>query len=405
MAHRGSLGYALVGVIVGLLAAVGVLSFVGRGAPTEPPAPAIGRLLPEADGPLAEVVLHWTPEMDLVTADTYADFLRAISADVRVTLVVAKEASADDRARLAARLAAIDPSGALARRARTVETAGPITTWSKDRALVAAPRGPDEAAWLIAPLEPRRDWVKRHHDWGTVAALAAASEGSFTAHVAPFDFDAGDFVIDDRGRVIVDANLLEKNRRHGYASVSELRDALGRWFRAPVQVLGAEPGDTPRHHLAMYMTPLQHGVVLVGDPAAARDLVGADFAPGEVSVETEEPLRADFRSETVARFERVARDLGARGYRVERIPNVPFDAKTYLSYTNAVFETRGGERIVYLPVYDVPALDARATEIYERLGWTVRPIRVRGVYRHHGTIGCLVNVLARGPTPRPALGS
>jgi hypothetical protein len=163
----------------------------------------------------------------------------------------------------------------------------------------------------------------------------------------------------------------------------------------PVLVLGREPGDTPRHHLAMYMTPLRDKVVLVGDPRAARDLVGDGFTPGELSSETSEPLRADFSAQTVERFELAARELARGGYRVERIPNVPFDDKTYISYTNAVFETRAGVAIVYVPIYGIPALDDAALELYRRLGWEPRPIRVRRVYPHHGTIGCLVNVLAR----------
>jgi hypothetical protein len=48
-------------------------------------------------------------------------------------------------------------------------------------------------------------------------------------------------------------------------------------------------------------------------------------------------------------------------------------------------------------MFDLPALDARATQIYESLGWRVRPVRARKLYPFHGTIGCLVNVLARGP--------
>lgn len=395
MARRASLGVAVLGAALGLLLAVGVIAAASRDASSEGAPPAPGALLPEADGRLTAVAMHWTPEMDAATADTYADFLRALPADVAVSLVIGRDPDPAVRAKLEERLRAIDPSGGLARRVTRVEVEGPITTWSKDRALVAAPRAPGEPAWLIAPLEPRREWAKRHHDWSTVPALAAASGGRYAAQVAPFDFDAGDFVVDARGHVIVDSNLVEKNRRHGVTSKEALRGALGAWLRAPVLVLGDEPGDTPRHHLAMYLTPLDDGVMLVGDPRAAEAVVGPGFAPGEASVESDRPLRADFSPATVARFDRAARELAARGYRVERIPNVPFDDKTYLSYTNAVFEVRDGEKIVYLPVYDVPALDRLATQTYARLGWTVRPIRVRKVYAHHGTIGCLVNVLAR----------
>lgn len=78
-------------------------------------------------------------------------------------------------------------------------------------------------------------------------------------------------------------------------------------------------------------------------------------------------------------------------------PRGPFLDKTYMAYTNGVYETRGSSRVAWMPTFDLPALDARATQIYERLGWQVRPVRARHLYAYHGTIGCLVNVLARGP--------
>ena len=54
-----------------------------------------------------------------------------------------------------------------------------------------------------------------------------------------------------------------------------------------------------------------------------------------------------------------------RKYTVVRIPNSPLDPKTYITYTNAIFETRGGQRIVYLPQYGILPLDAAAARIYE----------------------------------------
>ena len=108
------------------------------------------------------------------------------------------------------------------------------------------------------------------------------------------------------------------------------------------------------------------------------------------------PLVADFSDATQRRFDTAAERLGQLGYRVIRIPNVPLEDKTYITYTNGVYETRDGRRIAYLPIYGIDELDLAARETYARLSWEVRPIRVRHVYPFHGTIGCLVNVLARG---------
>jgi hypothetical protein len=103
----------------------------------------------------------------------------------------------------------------------------------------------------------------------------------------------------------------------------------------------------------------------------------------------------------VARFDRAAADLTAAGWRVVRIPEVPFLDKTYMAYTNGVYETRGGVKTAWMPTFDLPALDAQARAVYESLGWRVHPVRARGLYPLHGTIGCLVNVLARGAPRSP----
>lgn len=385
----------LAGLVLGTALALVVLGLVGRsrelGSDTQVPAP----LLPETTGALSEVVMHWVPATDAMLAEPYADFLRAIRPDVRVVFVVAEGMSPADRALLDERIAAIDPSGGLASRVRVVGSPGPITPWSKDRALVTQVPAGGKAAWLLAAAEPdRTQWPERYNDWLTVRSLALAASERYVAKAAPFDYDAGDFAVDG-DRVIVDTNLLAKNRHRGIADVTELGRRLRAWLGMPVLVLGHEPGDTPRHHLAMYMTPLRDKVVLVGDPRAARELVGERFEPGESASESGEPLRADFSEATIARFELAARELARDGYRVERIPNVPFDDKTYISYTNGVFETRDGAAIAYVPVYGIASLDEVALALYRRLGWDPRPIRVRGVYPHHGTIGCLVNVLAR----------
>jgi hypothetical protein len=114
-----------------------------------------------------------------------------------------------------------------------------------------------------------------------------------------------------------------------------------------------------------------------------------------VASDTQAPLVADFSQQTVARFERAEQQLVSQGFEVTRIVNVPFDDKTYLSYTNGVFEVRDGRHIAYVPSYDIPTLDDAAHETYRRLGWVVVPIHVRTLFPYHGTIGCVVNVLAR----------
>ncbi len=390
----------LLGLVAGILIGVTLLVAFHRHSHHTPRILIHRTILPEADGALAHVWLHWTPPTDPVTAPSYQDFLRALEPTVTVTFVVPAAMTTEERSRLDQRLATVDPSGALARRTRIVEVPGPITSWSKDRALVTTKSATGEIR-LIVPAEPGDNWKERRNDWGSVSVLANALSPQVSHEIAPFDFDAGDLMV-ARGQLLVDTNLLEKNRRRGYATMEALRARISEFFHMPVLTLGENWGDTPRHHLSMYMTSLTRNQILVGDPLAGRALVGEGYLPGEHGLETGRPLVPDFSSETQARFDRAHRELVAAGFEVTRIPTVVFEDKTYFAYTNGVFETRGQRRIAYVPSYAVPPLDAAAFDVYRRLGWEVVPIRVRNLYTYHGTIGCVVNVLERGSVSHTA---
>ncbi len=349
-------------------------------------------LLPEADGELTHVLLHWTPETDAMTAVAYREFLATLPESVAVTFVLPQGLTPVAEQALTRRLLLIEPSGALQRRARRERVVGPITTWSKDRALVSHVR--HGWALLIAPSEPGRQWASRHNDWDTIRQLGQIPGFGFASEVAPFDFDAGDLAVAGH-RILVDGNLLEKNQHRGYRDMPQLLARLEEYFAMPAVALGSVAGETPRHHLSMFLTPLIGRVMLVGDPRAARAIVGADFRPGELGLESQLPLVADFSEATLARFDHAAENAKRAGFEVVRIPNVPFEDKTYWSYTNGIYEVRGGKRRAWVPQFDHPALDAQARDTYARLGWETIPVHVRSLYSSHGTIGCIVNVLGR----------
>ena len=319
-------------------------------------------------------------------------FLTTLDSRTRLVAVVTPAADGLDPAtELHAFLGRLPQGEALLARTRTVVAGAPISPWSKDRALVAS----GSPAELLIPAEPSGPGPLRRADWMTPIDLARALSDELRATILPLDFDAGDLAVTGR-HLLVDANLIAKNKARGIDSPDKLARVLGQAFAMETTVLGAQPGDVPRHHLSMYLTPLTDGIVLVGDPQAGRRLVGDPFRPGELSPDTGEPLSADYSAVTQARFDRAAADLTRAGFHVVRIPTVPFDDKTYFAYTNGVFETRGGRRIAWVPVFDVPALDRAALAVYAELGWETRPLPSRAAYPYHGTVGCLVNVLARG---------
>ena len=120
--------------------------------------------------------------------------------------------------------------------------------------------------------------------------------------------------------------------------------------------------------------------MLVGDPAAGARIVGPDFMPGEKSLESGALFKADVSAQTIARFDRAAADLKLAGFKVVRIPTIAYDDKTYFAYTNGVYETRNGKRVVWMPSFAsgddplVADLDAAARATYQSLGYEVKPV-------------------------------
>ena len=72
------------------------------------------------------------------------------------------------------------------------------------------------------------------------------------------------------------------------------------------------------------------------------------------------------------------------------------DGRTYLAYLNVLIDVRGGERIVYMPVFrGAGDLNAAAARVWSGAGYTVRPVDCTDTYVHGGSLRCLVNILRR----------
>jgi hypothetical protein len=368
----------------------GALLVVGAQAHhVEPPKPPPITVVRDDGAALKEVLVHYVPEEEERTRDAYRDFLGTLSPSTHVVAVY----PAGQREKLDAFLTQIGAH------AEAVEVSTPLGIWSKDRALVLAEAKDAKTTFLIPP-RPRAGESGRPQDWDIVPAVAAAVPDRFKTREIPIAFDAGDFTIAGK-RVLFDANLYGRNRGRGYPSAAAFKARVSALLGRDVVMLGASEGDVPRHHMSMYMAALDEKTVLVGDPAAGAKLTGPSFMPGERSLESRELLKADETAGTQARFDRAAHDLALAGFNVVRIPTVAFDDKTYFAYTNGVYETRDGKKIAWVPAFAegddplVADLDTAARTVYEQLGYEVRPVAVRRLFTSHGTIGCVVNVLAR----------
>jgi len=369
--HAPPLLRVLFGVIMGTVTSL-VLVFVVGAAMAR--SGTSYRLVPEdASGHLRRIAIHYVPAMDARAMPVWHQLFRVLPSDVEVVVAVSREQDFD---RFVERLRAakIDHLS----RFRAVVVDRPLTTWSRDR--MAALEGPDGGA-VLAPPRVGTASGARAGDWEAPFAIARDVYDA-RPQISELVFEGGDLAA-SKTHVFADANLIGRNLGRGDATRGRLETSLSRTFDQDIVWLGDSQGEVPEHHIMMYMVPLGGRTVLVGDARLGRPLAsGLDIEP-------------DFELHA-ARFDRAAKLLADRGFEVIRMPVVVLrGAGSYVTYTNALFDRDAAGPIVYLPTYDRPALDRAAIGLYESLGYRVIPIDVSTIYQLNGSLGCLVNVMAR----------
>jgi peptidyl-arginine deiminase len=355
------------GTLAGALVSVLVVMTLGLcSSPTD----SRHRLVPEdASGHLRRIAIHYVPAMDRRVLPVWRELFAKLPADIAVAVAVERP---QDYARFMTRMR---EEGVALDRFQPVVVGRQLTTWSRDR--MASLDGDR----VLAPPRVAAGSGPRAGDWEAPFAIARDVYHVRPA-IAELVFEGGDLAA-SQSFVFADANLIGRNLGRGDATRAHLEDVLRGTFSQEVIWLGDARGDVPEHHIMMYMVPLDDRRALVGDVRLGRQL-----APGV----TADPAT----SEHAARFDRVAAQLSERGFAVTRIPVVVLPgAGSYVTYTNALFDRDATGPIVYLPTYRIPALDRAATDSYTALGYRVVPIDVSTVYTLNGSLGCLVNVMAR----------
>jgi N-dimethylarginine dimethylaminohydrolase len=372
------------GVLLGLAVSAALLSvFDGLGSGSSATA-LRGPVLSDCDGPLRELAIHYVSAAAEVAGPTYCDFLRQLPAGVTVHVVCPDRAAFDELcSRVGAVQCVLSP----------VVVGHPITVWSRDRWLALAPAGEGDATTLLCPRGElgTEVWPARAGDQRVAADLAAALHRDVTSVRSELYFDGGDFVADDQTVFVTPAVLL-RNLQQTMQTREELIEQLSALLKRRVVLLR----DAPDHHAGMYMMPVGNRTVLVGDPAAAQRLLAESGDEGLASLCPKQG--PDFTEATRAKFEAVAEQCRAAGYRVIRIPTVPGrDGRTYVTYVNAILDQRKGSRTVYMPAYGrAEVLNRAAAEVWSRLGYEVRSVNCDACSPHFGSLHCLVNVVRRG---------
>ncbi len=365
------------GIAAGLVASAVIVAVGGLARGNVRPTTRL--VAEDASAPLSRIAIHYAPGNDRVALPVWHELFATLPASIQVDVEVAVAADFD---RLVARLrSARTPN---LDRLHKVVVGAPITTWSRDR--YAALVDDEGHGSILAP--PRVDTVfqKRAGDASSPAAISRAVYGRDPA-ISSIVFEGGDLAATPRW-VFADANLAGRNVGRTANDRQSIEAELHRRLGQDIVWLGDSVGDVPRHHIMMYMMPIDDQTIAVGDVRAGVKLLSTEPEAADLAL-------ADTEAEA-QRFDRAAVQLAARGFRVIRVPAVVLaGAGSYVTYTNALFDRRGDQRIVYLPTYALPALDAAGTAFWEAQGFEVHPIDVSTIYQLNGSLGCLVNVLQR----------
>jgi hypothetical protein len=358
------------GIAAGVVASALVLHLCAPGRTHTPT-----RLVAEdASAPLSKIAIHYAPAADRVALGVWRQLFAVLPPSVEVDVEVAKAADFDRFTHLMA------DDGHLGR-FHPVVVGTTITTWSRDRyaALVDA----EGRGAILAPPRIESPTPERAGDARSPYAISRALYGR-DPKVADIAFEGGD-IAGTPNTIFADINLVFRNQARTHADRATVEHELHARFGQRLVFLGDAVGDVPRHHIMMYMMPIDDHTVAVGDIRAGVQLLGAT------------PLDLDDVDVEAARFDRAADLVTAQGFKVVRVPALVLaGAGSYVTYTNALFDRRGDQRIVYMPTYALPALDEAGKHFWEAQGFEVHTIDVSPIYRLNGSLGCLVNVLARG---------
>jgi hypothetical protein len=344
--------------------------------------------LSEYDGRIAHIVFHSADGLVGIAWRPIYDLLSAMPAETRFTFVCDTDAALSETR---GRLRQWKFTGRENIRTHLVRT--PLLLWARDRYIVARPSTDGELPiWIVPRILQNFDSGRRSSEQA-VPTLLNAIVPTCRAARTPIALEGGN-VIASNGRVFVGANVLRDNASTG--SPNQTKAGLSELFAVPVTLVADETGLPPIDHIDLFITPIADDHVLVGSPTlAARVMEGADDASAE-SLRKRLFGEPDFSAGRAARFDQVAEQLAALGLTVTRVPYVDNRGGDFaVSYNNVLQEMRDGQHVVYMPIYQIPALDAAAAETFESLGMVVRPIDVSPVCHLLGATRCLANVVER----------
>lgn len=350
--------------------------------------------VPDSHGAIAEILLHYDPNVTEELEPVYRDLFGTLPEDVRLKILCPTAEAAEDF--IFAWELALDN-----RSVDVINVGLPLTVWARDRCIARQSKDLRHAAETFVPVAPSDYEEEKNNDLLLQDVLHEARLAPAVMD-SPLHLEGGN-VVSNRRHAFLGTNVLLDNDEMTRARLqNELQRILG---RTPMRV-GDPSGDVPWCHVDMYLTPIGDDTVLVASPRLATHLLSA-CETGEENEGWPETLSATTcPSDSLQdQFDQVAEQLRKQGYRVYRLPaiaNVP--EQWMVTYNNVILDERQGCRVVYMPIYGVPALDRAASRTYRRLGFEVNTVDVSRLFESGGALRCIANVTARwdaGNASRP----
>jgi hypothetical protein len=340
-------------------------------------APAPG----DDEGLVSTWILHFDGEMRVACLPTYKDLLRELPKRARILVGVT---NSDDARRFREETGIADRPDP---RVRFVEAGDWVSGWARDRYVFFEKDG-KECLFL-----PRRDAVapKRLGDLAIAKELKRIEPGLEVIE-GDLDLEGGNLLFTP-DEVIAGPAALSFNVAEGMPE-KDVRSSIEDVFGRRLVVAAAADSPLAREHVDMYLAVAGPKTLLLGDPRAALE-----------AIEQGEDVRAfgrfprERQLKLAEAYDRVEERLKEEGFEVSRLPILHAEDGVILTWTNAVVETRGEERRVYLPCYGLKRLDALAQAAWRAHGWEPVPITADALIVLGGGVRCVTNTRRNAAAP------
>lgn len=361
------------------------------GPATQPATPPPMTPLSEYDGRIGHLLIHSKDGLVAQASKPVYDLLGALPDGTRVTFACDSEAAQRET------LGRMKQYGYDRRlRIETRRVVGPISVWPRDRflfghVLVAGSAYP---LCLIPTIAGPASEPSRLNEQAGAAVLLGGLIPQLRIASMELVVEGGNLLASTE-RVFIGANVLAENLSQ--AGGGTPRELLQRTFAPPVTLVSDDASNVPFVHLDMYFTVFDARHVLVASPAlGAAAMKHADDDSRRELAARLMGHEADASPARQKRFDDVARRLADEGFTVTRLPYADcLNGDFIVTYNNVLQESADGQRVVYMPTYRIPALDAAARRVYEQLGAKVHSIDVAPIAHLNGAVRCMANVIER----------